>query len=142
MLSRIVLFLGFLLHKEIILRTKTRPRWVQAFSRIPTVTRVERWRNFGIESYQHPRTTAGTSSSLNAWQMPFGSTKKSPTIGKDGLYHIATEQEYRYGFLAAAPVYEAQNHSILFCSTSNNKMTQSFSPLSHILNTLDYFIGC
>jgi len=35
-------------------------------------------------------------SALNAWPSSFGSaSKQSPKIGKDGLYHITTEEEYR-----------------------------------------------
>ena len=37
----------------------------------------------------------GWSSSLTAWRFSFGTASKLPKLGKDGMYHIANEEEYR-----------------------------------------------
>lgn len=42
-----------------------------------------------------PIATSVSSSSLSAWRLPFGTTTKLPKVGKDGMYHITNEEEYR-----------------------------------------------
>lgn len=42
-----------------------------------------------------PIATSRSSSSLTAWRLPFGAANKLPKVGEDGMYHIASEEEYR-----------------------------------------------
>lgn len=42
-----------------------------------------------------PIVTGGSSSSLAAWGLSFGAPSKLPKVGKDGMYHISNEDEYR-----------------------------------------------
>ena len=98
MLLRIILLLSFLLEREVILSKGSNALWVQAFSTVPrATTSAPRLRDGRFQTLERqPRETANSSSSLHAWQIPFGSARKIPTMGKDGLYHIRTEEEYRY----------------------------------------------
>ena len=97
MLLRIILFLSFLLQREVILSKGSSALWVQAFSVVPRAkTRAPGLRDCRFQTLQRkPREIASSSSSLYTWQIPFGSARKIPTRGKDGLYHITTEEEYR-----------------------------------------------
>lgn len=98
MLPRIILLLVTLLGSRTHSNKETAPLWANAFSALPRATRPTRihessiYRSVGTDQ---PRITTGFSSSLNTWRTPFGSEKKVPTIGTDGLYHITTEEEYR-----------------------------------------------
>lgn len=56
------------------------------------------------QQQQQPRT--GSSSSLTAWR------SSCPKVGKDGLYHITTEEEFRY----VQHITAALHHRTLFCS--------------------------
>lgn len=43
-----------------------------------------------------PMTNSDSFSSLAAWHLSFGAAKKLPKIGKDGMYKITNEEDYRY----------------------------------------------
>ena len=99
MFSRILLLLVFLLGSRTYRSKETIPLWVEAFSTLPQATRPTRINDTGIQRFvrmNQPQTTYGFSSSLYAWRKHFVSTRKVPRVGKDGLYHITTEEEYRY----------------------------------------------
>lgn len=69
---------------------------VEAFSSVTSPTRIRNRENKPIRTKNPIDIVAsGSSSSLAAWHLSFGSAKKLPKIGRDGMYKITNEEDYR-----------------------------------------------
>eukprot|EP00533_Pseudo-nitzschia_delicatissima_P002619 CAMPEP_0116086690 /NCGR_PEP_ID=MMETSP0327-20121206/4985_1 /TAXON_ID=44447 /ORGANISM="Pseudo-nitzschia delicatissima, Strain B596" /LENGTH=274 /DNA_ID=CAMNT_0003577749 /DNA_START=146 /DNA_END=970 /DNA_ORIENTATION=+ len=93
-MPRIFFLLILLLERRDYISNEATPlHAAEAFSVLPqTATRPRRMHNTNLQTTNKPR---NSSTSMAAFGTSFGSANKLPKVGRDGLYHITTEEEYR-----------------------------------------------
>ena len=105
-MPRIFLLLILLLRRDYISNEATPLHAAEAFSVLPQATRPTRIHNTNMQTIKRQR---NPSTSMAAFGTSFRSANKLQKIGRDGLYHITTEEEYRYVLFCACDDIMASN---------------------------------
>lgn len=113
-MPRIFFLLILLLERRDYISNEATPlHAAEAFSVLPqTATRPRRIHNTNLQTTNKPR---NSSTSMAAFGTSFGSANKLPKVGRDGLYHITTEEEYRYVLFCACDDITASNIEFPWC---------------------------